>query len=150
MQERNGVTRRDVLRLPQAIRITDVVVPYDPKWPAHFETERFALDAILSPWLVAGVHHIGSTAIPNMPAKPILDMMAGVSSPSCTQQAEHTLGRVGYRLSPHRVDAALFVRTDAACADTHHVRLTVPASDLWRERLTFRDALRRDPQLVEA
>ena len=55
-----------------------VLVPYDPEWPRRFETERAVLERLLAPWLDAGIHHIGSTAIPGVAAKPVIDMLAGV------------------------------------------------------------------------
>jgi len=50
------------------------VVPYDPEWSGRFEVERALLARILAPWLEGGIHHIGSTAIPGIAAKPIIDM----------------------------------------------------------------------------
>ena len=55
-----------------------VLAPYDQVWPDQFEAERALLEQVLRPWLEGGIHHIGSTAIPNMRAKPVIDMMAGV------------------------------------------------------------------------
>jgi len=54
------------------------VVPYDPDWPRQFEEERALLKGVLAPWLQAGVHHVGSTAVPRLSAKPTIDMIAGV------------------------------------------------------------------------
>jgi GrpB-like predicted nucleotidyltransferase (UPF0157 family) len=54
------------------------VVPYDPEWPAYFAAERALLDDVLAPWLEGGIHHVGSTAIPGIAAKPMIDMLAGV------------------------------------------------------------------------
>ena len=127
----------------------EVVVPPDPDWPARFLSEREALEAVLRPWLVAGIHHIGSTSIPGMAAKPILDMVAGVVSLACAPEAGVRLAELGYRPMPHRIDAALFVKRTRQGADTHHLHLTMPESDLWNERLTFRDAVRADPQLAQ-
>jgi GrpB-like predicted nucleotidyltransferase (UPF0157 family) len=55
-----------------------VLVPYNPEWPERFESERALLERVLAPWLEGGIHHIGSTAIPGIAAKPVIDMMAGV------------------------------------------------------------------------
>lgn len=52
------------------------VVPYDAEWPGRFETERALFEGVLALWLDGGIHHIGSTAIPGIAAKPIIDMMA--------------------------------------------------------------------------
>ena len=56
-----------------------VISPYDPAWPRWFESERALLERVLTPWLEGGIHHIGSTSIPGVAAKPIVDMIAGVS-----------------------------------------------------------------------
>ena len=124
-----------------------IVVPYDPRWPALFEAERVALSAALGDLLAGGIHHIGSTAVPGMPAKPIIDMIAGVRRLEDADQAESLLARLGYRRAVHRVDAVLFNLISEE-VHTRHLHLTVPGSDLWRERLAFRDALRADPALV--
>jgi GrpB-like predicted nucleotidyltransferase (UPF0157 family) len=125
-----------------------VVVPYDPEWPAQFDAERRVLAAALHPWLVSGVNHIGSTAIPGMPAKPVIDMIAGVPDLLCVPSAGRRLDELGYRSRRHRTDSALFVKTMQG-RDTHHLHLTTTDSQLWLERLTFRDALRADARLVD-
>ena len=50
-----------------------LLVPYDPEWPRRFDTERRLLERVLTPWLAGGVQHIGSTAIPTIAAKPIIE-----------------------------------------------------------------------------
>lgn len=62
-----------------------VLVPYDPAWRDHFNAEREILRRVLAPWLTADVKHVGSTAIPGMSAKPVIDMIAG--SPISTRPA---------------------------------------------------------------
>ena len=97
---------------------------------------------MLAPWLVAGVHHIGSTAVPGLPAKPIIDMIAGVRDLNEARAAFEPLQALGYEYREHRPEGHLF------WTPTHGVHLTEPGSDLWRERLVFRDALRADPKLA--
>lgn len=125
-----------------------VITAWDARWSAQFTAERAALRAQLGAWLTAEVEHIGSTAVRGLPAKPIIDMVAGVAKVPAADAVEQALTRLGYARRPHRVDATLFVKAIGP-RDTHHLHLTVPGSDLWRERLAFRDALRRDPDLVE-
>ena len=117
------------------------VVPYDTAWPRVFEDERARLEEALEHWLEGGIHHIGSTAVPGLAAKPIIDMLAGVRDLEAARSAEKPLAALGYAYRVHRPEALLFVR------DTHGVHLTEPGSDLWRERLAFRDALRADAEL---
>jgi GrpB-like predicted nucleotidyltransferase (UPF0157 family) len=128
----------------------DVVMPYDPAWAASFEAERGLLREALAPWLVDDVHHVGSTAVPGMLAKPAIDMIAGVRDLAEARAAGNPLRALDYHYRPHRPEAHLFdkpVPGDWA-AQSHHLHLTEPDSDLWRERLAFRDALREDPELV--
>jgi GrpB-like predicted nucleotidyltransferase (UPF0157 family) len=125
------------------------VVPYDPQWPLRFEAERAELDRLLAPWLVGGVQHIGSTAIPGLSAKPIIDMMAGIADLAAAQAAIPVLESHGYRHAPHRPEALWFHKpqSDELAERTHQLHLTEPGSALWRERLAFRDALRDDTAL---
>jgi GrpB-like predicted nucleotidyltransferase (UPF0157 family) len=127
-----------------------VVVPYDPEWPRHFESERVLLERVLAPWLKDGIHHVGSTAVPGLAAKPIIDMMAGVGDLGAARAAFEPLWEHGYVHSPHRPGIAHhFSKPSLRRAEvTHGLHLTEPGSDLWRERLAFRDALRNDKELL--
>ncbi|WP_246506879.1 GrpB family protein [Actinocrinis puniceicyclus] len=122
---------------------------YGIDWPRRFDVERVELERLLAPWLSGGVHHIGSTAVPGLSAKPIIDMMAGVRDLTQARAAVPLLEEHGYRHAPHRATALWFHKpeSDQLRERTHHLHLTEPGSDLWRERLTFRDALRADPAL---
>jgi GrpB-like predicted nucleotidyltransferase (UPF0157 family) len=128
-----------------------VVVRYDPEWPRRFEAERALLEAVLAPWLSGGVHHVGSTAVPGLAAKPIIDMVAGVVDLAEARAAFEPLREVGYRHAEHRPEAHSLHKPAAGewWEKTHHLHLTEPGSDLWRERLAFRDALRVDPSLAD-
>jgi GrpB-like predicted nucleotidyltransferase (UPF0157 family) len=126
-----------------------VVAPYDPDWPMRFEEERTLLERVLRPWLEGGIHHIGSTSIPGIAAKPIIDMMAGVRDFEAAREAYEPLARHGYIHEPHRPGIAHhFAKRWPDGRTTHGLHLTEPGSDLWRERLVFRDALRADPELA--
>jgi GrpB-like predicted nucleotidyltransferase (UPF0157 family) len=98
---------------------------------------------MLAPWLEGGIHHIGATSVPGLAAKPFIDMMAGVRGFEEARAASEPLLAEGWQHTPHRPGIA------------HHfskagygLHLTEPGSDLWNERLAFRDALRSDPELV--
>ena len=126
------------------------VVPYDPTWPQRFEAERALLEQILEPWLEGGIHHIGSTAVPGLAAKPIVDMMAGVRDLEVARAAYAPLLGASYHSTPHRPGIAHhFSKPSPELGSvTHGLHLTEPGSDLWRERLAFRDAVRADPSLA--
>ena len=126
-----------------------VITPYDPDWPLLFEAERALLEAVLAAWLNGGIHHIGSTAIPGLAAKPIIDMMAGVRDLEEARAAFAPLLLHSYEYTPHRPGTHHFSKPPGPWwAYTHGLHLTEPGSDLWRERLAFRDALRADPALA--
>jgi GrpB-like predicted nucleotidyltransferase (UPF0157 family) len=87
-----------------------IVIPYDPAWPRLFEGERARLERALAPWLKGGIHHIGSTAVPGLAAKPIIDMLAGVRDLDEARAAEQPLAALGYVHREHRPEAHLFVK----------------------------------------
>jgi GrpB-like predicted nucleotidyltransferase (UPF0157 family) len=126
------------------------VVPYDGDWPRRFEAERALLETVLAPWLEGGIHHIGSTAIPGIAAKPIIDMIAGVRDLQGARAASGPLREHSYLVAPHRPDEAHhFSKPSLRLSEvTHGLHLTEPGSDLWRERLAFRDGLRADAALA--
>jgi len=127
-----------------------VVVSYDPEWPRRFEAERALLERVLAPWLGGGIHHVGATSIPRLAAKPIIDMMAGVRDLDEARAAFDPLREHSYIYTPHRPGIAHhFSKPSARLSElTHGLHLTEPGSDLWRERLAFRDALRTDVALA--
>jgi GrpB-like predicted nucleotidyltransferase (UPF0157 family) len=126
------------------------VVPYDPQWPHRFEAERVLLERVLAPWLEGGVHHIGATSIAGLAAKPIIDMMAGVRDFEEARAAFDALREQSYVNTPHRPGIAHHFSKPSPRPSqmTHGLHLTEPGSDLWRERLAFRDALRDEPALT--
>lgn len=125
------------------------LVPHDPSWAARFERERALLARVLAPWLEGGIHHVGSTAVAGIAAKPILDTIAGVRDFEQAGAAYGPLAAHGWVHAPHRPGIAHhFEKRGADGTVTHGLHLTEPGSDLWRERLVFRDALRADPALA--
>ncbi|MGB7115113.1 MAG: GrpB family protein, partial [Anaerolineales bacterium] len=77
MKERKETLEEKVARV---LKEEVDVVPYDPRWPELFETERRHLLSCLPPDLVKRIEHFGSTAVPGLPAKPILDILVEVTS----------------------------------------------------------------------
>ncbi|MGR2738057.1 GrpB family protein [Billgrantia sp. Q4P2] len=123
------------------------LVDYDPVWPARFDAERTRLlerfpDDLLD------VQHIGSTAIPGMPAKPIIDIMAGVASMAMADALFDPILDHGYvtsiEFNASLSDRRWFMR-HANGQRTHHLHVVVHDGELWHQRLAFRDALRADP-----
>ncbi|HEY1587217.1 MAG TPA: GrpB family protein [Polyangia bacterium] len=80
------------------------VVPYDASWPTRFAEERAALERVLSPWLAGPIEHIGSTAVPGLVAKPVIDIMAAVASLDASRPALAVLAPLQYVYFPYRAD----------------------------------------------
>ena len=124
------------------------VVPYNPAWPRQFLVEQSTLQAALAPWLAGSVEHVGSTAVPGLPAKPIIDVMAPVQSLDGSRAAIKAAESVGYVYYPYKSSVMHWFCKPSPRHRTHHLHIVPLASSLWHERLTFRDALRTDPVLA--
>ena len=124
---------------------------YDPAWPARFKAERKRLLERFPAALIE-VQHIGSTAIPGMPAKPIIDVMAGVASMAVADFLFEPILDHGYVTSVEfnagLTDRRWFMR-HANGRRTHHLHVVAYDGKLWHQRLAFRDALRTDAALAE-
>jgi GrpB-like predicted nucleotidyltransferase (UPF0157 family) len=121
---------------------------YDPAWPSLFEGERELLAGVLEPWLVGSIEHVGSTAVPGLSAKPVIDIMAGVASLGSSREAISVLQNIGYHYSPYRADVMHWFCKPSPSFRTHHLHLVPYGSRLWTERLAFRDCLRSDPTVA--
>jgi GrpB-like predicted nucleotidyltransferase (UPF0157 family) len=124
------------------------ITRYDPAWPEQFRAEASRLADLLASWLATPVEHIGSTSVPGLAAKPILDMMAGVHDLHSARDAIPVLTSHGYTHGQHRPATLWFHKAQTENDLEHALHLTEPGSSLWRERLAFRDALRADPLLA--
>jgi GrpB-like predicted nucleotidyltransferase (UPF0157 family) len=121
------------------------IAEYDPAWPAMFETERARLAPLFGP---VKVHHFGSTAVPRLAAKPVIDMIALVDDLDEAGELIAALVRVGRYQYPAAFNATLahrrFLCYPTAAHRTHHLHLVDDHTELER-RLRFRDQLRADP-----
>jgi len=133
------------------------IEPYDARWPAAFAAEAERLRALLPPALIGRIEHFGSTAVPGLAAKPIVDMLMEVRS--LEDVAAHiapVLQREGYeyfwRLREHGLPGiayAWFIRRDARGRRTHHIHCLAADSPEW-ERLLLRDYLIAHPDAARA
>ena len=110
-----------------------------------FEVERDQLESVLERWLAGPIEHIGSTAVPGLIAKPVIDIMAGVRDIASSAQAREALRSLGYVYFPYRPDEMHWFCKPSPERRTHHLHLVPVNSALWIERLAFRDHLRRSP-----
>lgn len=129
------------------------VVDPDPDWAEQGARLAQAMGDLLASWLVGPVEHVGSTAVPGLPAKPIIDLLAPVRSLDDARAASRGLRVAGWSLVPPDLDGRpwrrLYVLPDG---DRRLAHLHLVASDHPRVARTvlFRDRLRADPDLAEA
>jgi len=129
---------------------TNALVDYDPDWPLEFECERQRLAAALGG--VAPIEHYGSTAVPGMRAKPILDILVGVSPLENWQLCHAPLLELGYDYAENAGVPGhyIFGRGRDATERTHLVHVVEYLGPSWSGNLAFRDALRSDAGLRQA
>jgi GrpB-like predicted nucleotidyltransferase (UPF0157 family) len=124
------------------------VVPADAEWPVLFAQEAQRLREHLG-HLVLAIEHVGSTAVPGLAAKPILDIAVVVASPAAIARCRQPLDELGYL---DRGDAGhdggyLFVKECEPDVRTHHLHLVTVDDAQWTNYLRFRDTLRADAAL---
>lgn len=122
---------------------------YDRAWPDLFADQRALVAAILAPWLAAPIEHIGSTSVPGLPAKPVIDMLAPVRSLTGAQGAVAPLTEDGWLFwpdDPCRHYRLWFLRPRPE-ARTYHLQLIEHDDPHARALIAFRDTLRADPGL---
>jgi GrpB-like predicted nucleotidyltransferase (UPF0157 family) len=122
-----------------------VIEPYDPEWPRLFEEERRRIVAATG-HIVAGVHHVGSTSIPGMSAKPVLDIAVLLHDFDDGERCIEPLEEIGYE---HRgfsedIPGDRFFRTGNPRTSQLHVYAV--NSPVWREHFHFRDYLIAHPE----
>lgn len=124
------------------------VAEYDPAWPVAFERERVRVAAALGARALA-IHHVGSTAVPGLAAKPIIDLLVEVARLDDALDCIAPLAALGYAFidHPENVERRFFRK---GIPRTHHLHIVERGSDTAGEHLAFRDALRADPARREA
>jgi GrpB-like predicted nucleotidyltransferase (UPF0157 family) len=125
------------------------LVKHHPRWAQLYELAAADLRHCLG-GRVRGIEHIGSTAIPGIDAKPILDLMAAVPCLKLSDELLSDLGNIGYQ---HRnldaVPGRLFFAKGPETARTHNLSVCEVGSPFWISHLAFRDALRGNERLAQ-
>jgi GrpB-like predicted nucleotidyltransferase (UPF0157 family) len=126
-----------------------VVQPYSGDWPRQFDAVRNELRSVF-PHADIAIEHIGSTSVPGLASKPVIDVLVG--APSLIHIEEHiaSLRVLGYEyVAKYEAELPMrryFVKSPVP-SQRIHVHAVVTGSTIWREHLTFRDTLRTNPAL---
>jgi GrpB-like predicted nucleotidyltransferase (UPF0157 family) len=117
------------------------LVEHDPGWAKLYEEESARLAAIFDGQAI-GIEHIGSTSVPGLCAKPIVDVLVGLEELELSGEQVEAMTGLGYEfLGEYGLPGRLFFRKHPR---THHVHVVVHGGEHWDRQLTFRDALRTD------
>jgi len=131
---------------------TIALVPYDLDWPRQFELERALLARVFADVAVS-IEHVGSTAVPGLGAKPVIDIMVGVPALADVESRIPELERDGYeyvREYEARLPERRYLRKPRVGSRTHHLHAVVRGGAFWRRHLLFRDYLRAHPEAASA
>jgi GrpB-like predicted nucleotidyltransferase (UPF0157 family) len=125
------------------------IAGYDPRWPGIFATLRDQIAGVLGP-LAQQIEHVGSTAVPGLAAKPIIDIDVVIATRADLPAAISQLATLGYR---HEADLGITGReafTSPAAAPAHHLYVSAAGSPELARHLAFRDYLRTHPGQARA
>lgn len=122
------------------------IVPYDPAWPGKFEEEKKLIEKTIGEFVIGGVHHIGSTSIPGISAKPIIDIMVGVESLEKSKPCIELLEKIQYQYFPYKPDQEHWFCKPSPQHRTHHLHIIPTTHPDFKARLAFRDYLRNNPR----
>ncbi|GAA1595593.1 GrpB family protein [Actinoplanes couchii] len=124
-------------------------VSYDTTWVVEFDRERRRVESALAPWLAGPVEHVGSTAVPGLAAKPIIDMAVCVAEYENGREAVAALARIGWVHAPEPGDEAgrkwSFCFPDRA-RRSHHLHVYEIGNPIPVSLIAFRDHLRSSPE----
>jgi GrpB-like predicted nucleotidyltransferase (UPF0157 family) len=143
-------------RIRRAVQEEIAIIRYDSRWPESFRQERDHLRSCLPDELVRRIEHFGSTAVPGLAAKPIVDMLVEVTNLEATKvRIAPILESQGYDYfwRPTAGDDtppfyAWFVKRDANGIRTHHIHMVESSFHEHWERLRFRDYLITNPDVA--
>lgn len=121
---------------------------YNAAWPDQFEQEKIKLLESIGCYLFGTIEHVGSTAVPGLMAKPVIDIMFGVESLVASKPAIEKLIAMGYCHAPYKENLMHWFCKPSEHVRTHHLHLVPYNSELWHERIRFRNVLRQNPAIA--
>ncbi len=121
--------------------LTSSITPYNPAWPGDFSSEADRLEPVFSTALAA-IHHVGSTAVPGLAAKPEIDVLVSVTALREVGCWTEQLAALGYRRGGDLSPGHLFYKRDVEDVRTHKLHVCVQDHPAAQQMLVFRDHLR--------
>jgi GrpB-like predicted nucleotidyltransferase (UPF0157 family) len=144
------VVQKDTINPSAAPMPTPLVIKeYDPQWPVLFEELRVKLSELLGN-MVSAIEHVGSTSVPGLAAKPIIDLDVLLASADYFPEAIGRLATLGYE---HQGDLGITGREAFSIPPNlfaHHLYVCFPDSEEFRRHILLRNYLRSHPAEVSA
>lgn len=126
------------------------LAPHSPEWRNLFDIEHQILQGLIGPYVIE-IRHIGSTAIPSIYAKPILDIMAGLRKLADVEHCIAPLETAGYKyMGEQAIPGWHFFIKGSGEVKTHHLHVVEWNSDYWITHLLFQEYLCRHPEAAYA
>jgi len=127
-----------------------ILTPHNPNWAQQYEAEAEALTAVFGTNLIT-IHHIGSTAVPNIQAKPIIDMMPIVWDIKEVDNLNEAMASQGYiHKGEYGIPGRRYFRKGSDLHHTHHIHVFQTGHADVARHLLFRDYMRAQPDQVQA
>jgi len=134
-----------------SMRAPIVIEDYNPDWPLRYEYEKAAIVQACG-HILAAIEHIGSTAVPGLAAKPIIDIMGGLRELADATQCIGPLASIGYAYVPEyevSLPERRYFRRGPRESHIAHLHMVETRSDFWHRHLLFRDYLRAHPATAQ-
>lgn len=125
--------------------LTSPISPYSDLWPDMFEAEKTRLEHVFGG--TARIHHVDSTAVPGLAAKPEVDLLVAVERQGDTGEVQQRMRGLGYLRGKDLSGGHHFYRRDVDRVRTHKVHVCSAGHARIGRMLRFRDLLRQDPDL---
>jgi GrpB-like predicted nucleotidyltransferase (UPF0157 family)/protein associated with RNAse G/E len=124
------------------------LAPYHPAWPRLYAEEAARIATAIGHWVVQ-IEHIGSTSVPGLAAKPIIDIGVAVVNFEEATRCIQPLLALGYTYrGEHGIPRRHFFIKNEGALRTHHLHMLEPTNPDWRQHIAFRDYLRQRPDVV--
>lgn len=128
-----------------------IIADYNSQWPVRYEEEKGRILGVIGDKVVA-IEHIGSTAVPGLGAKPVIDIMVAVRRLADTEACIEPLQSIGFEYRPPDevgIPERRYFTKGIPGARTHHIHMVELTSTFWERHLLFRDFLRAHPEVAQ-
>jgi GrpB-like predicted nucleotidyltransferase (UPF0157 family) len=124
------------------------LVPYDPEWVEEYKKEEAILKEVLGDYAL-DIQHVGSTSIPGISAKPILDIAVAVKDLATLSTLIPIFTEAGYDVMDSiESNGEILARKGTPDNRTHYIHVEVLGSEYWNNHILFRDYLLKHPEYI--